>query len=233
MITRASRRRLRSNALSRNMKRAFYSAESHTSWQPPDEPADDDVPETIAGIRKFLVSSYCLSRKVDGAFVAELCWHITQIGGKGVDDLAVQPTLASKHGNRLVKHILAKAYKDPDLVMVTTPFWNKKTCQRDQAETPIHLPSAIFQSQSEQMGPNSQIAQNVQEPDERYTCQAWSEHPVKVAGYRHRHWSEVRPCSLYWDAAQYTVRDSFFGLFIRCLRTGNQELVFIVRRALH
>lgn len=219
------------------MKRSFHSAEEGSAnWRHP-EPADvpdpADLEQAIEGFRQFLVSSYCLSKPVDGAFVAELCWHITKIEGKGVDDLAVHPRNASKNGNKLVKHILAKDYKDPDLLMVATPLWNKKTCQRDRDNTPIHLPSAIFSSQNDKIGPDSQIAQNLQEPDDRYKCQAWSEHPVKVEGYHHRHWSEVLPCSLYWDAAQYTVRDSFFGMFIRCLRTGNQELVFIVRHTLH
>ena len=225
------RRLFRSNNTTpENMKRALADVDYFSSGNP--GPADapslaSETNDNLEAMRKFLHSSYCLSRTVDGAFMGELCWHITKIGGQGVQDLAVNPKHASKHGNRLIKHILARDFPDPDLVDVATPTWNKKTCERDSSSIPIQLPSSIYASQLEHTNTDSQAVEEPSELSAKYTCRAWLEHPVKAASSCH--WSRVLPCSLYWDSTQYTIRDNFFGLFIRCLRSGNQELVFIVR----
>ena len=205
------------------MKRAVAGAAAAAAIHHAAPPDTDQFSEAL---RSFIISSYSVLRSVDGAFVAELCWHITRAEGKGVEDLAIHPSTASKHGGRLVKHILARDYEDPDLVNVVAPAWNKKSCEREKGKIPIHLPSAIFSK--EFAGDHVSLErEEPQDLQDKYACKAWLEHPLKVNNTGH--WSRLVPCSLYWDAAQYSIRDNFFGLFMRNLRSGLQELLFIVR----
>lgn len=228
LLSNLSVRHLDSNKKSPNMKRAFAEVDFGAWNAVPDVPTND-VEKHVEEMRKFLLSSYTLSRHVDGAFLAELCWHITKVGGKGVQDLAVTPKYASKNGNALVKHILGRDHEDPDLVLIKAPTWDKKKCERASSKIPIHLPSSIFAGQLARPG-ETQASRDCEEDENRYNCSAWREHPVRVDGAKRS--LSVLPCSLYWDSAQYTVRDNFFGMFIRSLRGGNQELVFIVRSTL-
>ena len=208
------------------MKRAL--ADDSVTIPGDEPPCGNPGDEDTEALRHFLISSYTLGKHVDGAFVAELCWHITKVGGKGVQDFAVNPKNgnASKNGNALIKHILARDFKDPDLVDVAAPFWNKTACHRDTSSVPMHLPSRIFTDQFEHTETPVQTTVEPKEVEDKYRCTAWLNHPVKTQSTRD--WTRCIPGSLYWDAAQYTVRDNFFGMFIRNLRTGNQELIFIV-----
>jgi len=224
-------RHLESNKDSPNMKRAIADVNVDAWNAGPDvgHLPTNDVEQHVEAMRKFLLSSYTLGRQVDGAFLAELCWHITKVGGQGVQDLAVNPKYASKNGNAIVKHMLGRDYEDPDLVLIKAPTWDKNKSERVSRKIPIHLPSSIFAGQLERPG-EAQASRDCGEVEERYNCRAWLEHPVRVDGAKRS--LSVLPCSLYWDSTQYTVRDNFFGLFIRSLRSGNQELVFIVRSTL-
>lgn len=219
----------RSNTVLSKMKRALCA--DVAAFADIAEPLQSGRPSNarIEAIRQFLIGAYTLNKHVDGAFLAELCWHITRVGGEGVQDLAINPKdgNASSHGNRLIKHILAKEFKDPQLTNIDVPVFNKKACQRDKVSTPMHLPSAIFEDQTGIFTDSNAL--DTVEPKElqdKYRCQAWVDHPVKVQSTCH--WSRIIPVSLYWDAAQYTIRDSYFGMFIRNLRTGDQELIFII-----
>ena len=62
-------------------------------------------------------------------------------------------------------------------------------------------------------------------------CGAYRDHPViKEQIHTHEtHWSNVEVLSLFCDGVSYTKRDSFFGLYIRNMRTGIEEMVFVIR----
>ena len=62
-------------------------------------------------------------------------------------------------------------------------------------------------------------------------CEAYARHPVidKQINSGQNHWSDVEVLSLFCDGVQYTKRDSFFGLYIRNMRTNIEEMVFIIR----
>ena len=179
-------------------------------------------------LRSFLWSSHLSSRTVDATFLAELSWHITSAGGRGVEDLGVPPE--SKAGAKHIKLLLGQNFADPTLYYVKTPLHDKITSQRVQTSVPIHLPSQIFEEQLESHDSHvdtndTQTPTHVHDLD----CRKWREHPVRQ---RHAHIlpsSRIRPVALYWDGVQYTERDNFFGLFIRDLLTGVSHLMVVVR----
>jgi len=184
------------------MKRAL--TEAYPRGVPVNSAPDKDT--CTNDLRDFILGAYSVGKQVDGAFVAGLCWHITKSAGKGVEDLATHRKQAAKHGNSLIKHVLATQMDDPDLEYTMVPSWDKKTCARVKTSVPMHLPSAIFTehfaSHEDPPAPT--------EPEEtlhRYNCASWLEHPC--SSQTNYHWSRVVPCSLYWDAAQYTIRDIF------------------------
>lgn len=131
-------RHLESNKDSPNMKRAIADVNVDAWNAGPDvgHLPTNDVEQHVEAMRKFLLSSYTLGRQVDGAFLAELCWHITKVGGQGVQDLAVNPKYASKNGNAIVKHMLGRDYEDPDLVLIKAPTWDKKKVSASLAKFP-------------------------------------------------------------------------------------------------
>ena len=53
-------------------------------------------------------------------------------------------------------------------------------------------------------------------------------HPVVVQNREKLHYSRIRPVSLFCDSAQYTKRDSFFGFYMRDMRTSREFVSFIV-----
>ena len=60
-------------------------------------------------------------------------------------------------------------------------------------------------------------------------CEAYREHPVFQEHIPYKHWSNIEVLSLFCDGVSYTKRDSFFGLYVRNMRTGSEAMVFVVR----
>ena len=75
------------------MKRAVAGAAAAAAIHHAAPPDTDQFSEAL---RNFIISSYSVLRSVDGAFVAELCWHITRAEGKGVEDVAIHPLQARR-----------------------------------------------------------------------------------------------------------------------------------------
>ena len=60
--------------------------------------------------------------------------------------------------------------------------------------------------------------------------QKYNVHPVVQRGQAQGlHASRIRASSLYMDAAQFTKRDSFEGIFFQDLQSGNRTLIAIIR----
>lgn len=53
-------------------------------------------------------------------------------------------------------------------------------------------------------------------------------HPVVTRKKTTLHYERIRPVSLFCDSAQYTKRDSFFGFYMRDMRTGREFVNFII-----
>lgn len=176
-----------------------------------------------SALRKFLWLSHLSSKSVDAAFLAELAWHITRAGGRGVEDLGASPE--SKHRSDHMRIILGQEFKDPKLYYVETPMFNKITSERVVCSTPIRLPSAIFEEHF------SSVAQS-SEPKELATdhldFRKWQDHPVRTRHKNSYPRSRIRPVALYWDGVQYSQRDNFFGLYMRDLLTNISHLMVLV-----
>jgi hypothetical protein len=211
-----------------NMKRAYHDtsnvfASSHAAASA-QEPELQEASYTDQGVelRKFLWTSYLSNKKVDATFLAELAWRITKAGGRGVEDIGSNPKF--NHGHDHVKLLLGRDFKDPELHYVSAPMFNKITSERVNVDIPMHMPSAIFKDVFE-----SHVEPTCEEPVlEELDCSKWRDNPVRK---RHEkvHWSRIVPTALYWDGVQYTIRDSFFGLYIRDLRSSVSHLVVLVR----
>ena len=162
---------------------------------------------------------------VTAAFIGELCHRITNLGGRGVSDLACSTRNSSKH----LKLVLGREYKAPDLYYVKSALYNKKAAARISEQVPIHLPSEIF---SKELGGQAQptSSDETECSGSRFQCKAWRDHEVRRSSSIH--WSKIIPCSLYWDGFLYGVRESAVGVYIRNLRTDAQYLVAILRRKL-
>ena len=62
-------------------------------------------------------------------------------------------------------------------------------------------------------------------------CKAYLDHPVlnEQVHRLHKHWSDVEVISLFCDGVSYTKRDSFIGFYLRNMRTGAEEMSFVIR----
>ena len=187
------------------MKRAYNNDDnvfSSGAFEP--EVQEQNHVDHGAALRKYLWLSHLSSKSVDATFLAELAWHITKAGGRGVEDLGACP--GSTHGCDRIRFLLGHEFKDPKLHYVNVPLFNKHTSERVETDIPIHLPSAIFEEQF-----SSDVSSDTQSSatEEPVNSRKRQDHPVRRRHTSLVHWSRIRPVSLYWDGVQYTQRDTF------------------------
>ena len=177
-----------------------------------------------------------LKKGLDATDLCELAHWLVLSRGTGVDDFAMDP--AKNGGGNCAKHlrlVLAREYPDPGLYYCEVPCYDKYKSMRTTMQLPIHLPTEFLCDQLSSSGdvpddpqvplPNAKDAELGIEYIPRY-----DEHPVIIRAQQQRlHKSRIRACSLYMDAAQFTKRDSFEGVFFQDLVSGDRTLIAIIR----
>lgn len=173
----------------------------------------------------YLVGQYA-SGQMNAVQVCTVSYLHGQAGGQGCESLACEPESAKSNAARLLKFALAKGDENEDLLEVTTPIFDKRNARRESFQMPVRLPTSILkkacQTIVEPAGPDPLI-------DGTLSCPAFLDHPVRKAYMNKLHWSRIRPTSIFFDGVSYTKNDQFYGLYIRDLRTGEEEVVFLVR----
>jgi hypothetical protein len=122
------------------MKRARV--QSHSEWSSATSPLDG-VDSAIKEFRDQLFLWHSLGQ-VDASKICTIAHYCTLIGGKGLEDLSVQPKWASKNSSALLKLIKGRTFEDTDLYYCQTPMFDKKGCQRVKQQHPMRLPSSVF-----------------------------------------------------------------------------------------
>jgi hypothetical protein len=179
-----------------------------------------------ADLRKSYLIDYD-SGLLDATTLATKCWYITHSGGRGVEDLMVNPNTSSRHASEHIERILQREFPPPPVRKVLVPATPKRSAIREESYTvDVQLPSTLLveemQDHVEPFGddPTGLIA-------------LFQSHPIiaaaKVEAPR-PHWSRLRTATLYWDDVAYTKRDKFFGLFLYSFLSGRHHLLFCLRR---
>jgi hypothetical protein len=174
---------------------------------------DSEIPisATQAGeTLRHLLEVKVLSGAITSKDLAILAHHITLSRGQGLEDLAVDPKHADKHGSEHVELILAQKYPRPNLKTIQIPANAKKGAVRESMSCAIRLPSTIL----------SEIyldANHIEPPgDDPSVLPLFADHPVVRRGQQlGMHWSRLLPIVLYTDGVKYSTRDSFIVFFFR------------------
>ena len=180
-------------------------------------------------LREFLLDKYCLEG-LAGADVASICFLATQAGACGVADLALDPSLAAKHGNEHVKLHAGKIWPDLDLQYVDCPVYVKRESRRSTVQIPVYLPStALDHYVTEDM---LDVKSNKNKDSFDYAVAGvdnYDAHPIvckaRAEGFEH----VVRPVALYWDGVAYTNHDSFMGFYVTDILSSQKFLSFLIR----
>ena len=127
----------------------------------------------------------------------------------------------------MAKQYVAQRYGKPNTVVVKTPIFNRKRCTREIADIPVHLPSTIL---SRDYSPHDYEHMEKDPMDEDATSDVplYVNHPVWQKN-QDRHWSRKLPVSIFFDGVLYSKRNSFFGFYVRNMRTGTEDMVFVIR----
>ncbi|CAE7376332.1 unnamed protein product, partial [Symbiodinium microadriaticum] len=185
--------------------------------------------------RKFLLERYAsgLSTAADTCILAYL--H-TESGGRGTEDLGLDPDLATKHGAEHLRCHLAKEYEKPYVDYVAVPMVCKKSIGRVSVQHPTRVTSDMLRKELLALGllgegakPDAKFVAEHLEADSEYMA-LYEGHPVAqkafAEGFRREH---VVPVSVYFDGVQYTKNENFLGFYMTNLRTGKQQLVWLLR----
>ncbi|CAE6971965.1 unnamed protein product [Symbiodinium sp. CCMP2592] len=190
-----------------------------------DEPEQPLLPQqTRAGenLRACLLDRFTMG-SITGADVAELSFHITEAGGRGVSDLALRPEVAKSHGHQHVRRNAGKFYPEPDVTYINTPLFMKRETRRVNERVPMMLPSKLFELFVEK-------PEVLSKSEKRYEffngLSCFEQHPV-VSQARSQG-IPVRPIALYWDGVRYSVHDSFTGFFVTDLLSEQKFLSFLL-----
>ncbi|CAJ1386233.1 unnamed protein product, partial [Effrenium voratum] len=146
-------------------------------------------------------------------------------GGLGVQDLAVHPSQAVKHGSEHIKNAAGKIYPEPNLTRVFTPMYVKRETRRVEQDIPVYLPSQAFKDYVDDLA--AQTWANM--PRLVGDIGIYKNHPVVVQAELENNQITVRPIALYWDGVQYTNHDSFMGFYVTDILSGQKFLSFLVR----
>ena len=175
-------------------------------------------------LRTFLLEKYCLDG-LPASTVATIAYWCTKAGGLGVQDLAVHPSQAVKHGSEHIKNAAGKIYPEPNLTRVFTPMYVKRETRRVEQDIPVYLPSQAFKDYVDDLA--AQTWPNM--PRLVGDIGIYKNHPVVVQAELENNQITVRPIALYWDGVQYTNHDSFMGFYVTNILSGQKFLSFLVR----
>ena len=206
------------------MKRARASADYHEEEM---EQLDAYSRSNFAKLlRAYIVRKYIFG-DWNAEDICELCHHITQSGGSGVQDIALDPaSRKSGHGSRQLKRAVGTDGRDEDLEYVETPVYIKKDTRRSVVPIALCLPSKEIRE-------NVCIPEFLESPDlpKLDSLQSQLEgHPAFERAMELKtdeKW--IRPIALYADGVQYTKQDSFFGISVIDLLTGLSFLCVLLR----
>jgi hypothetical protein len=145
--------------------------------------------------RKVLFE-WLLLGSMDAAKISTIAFFCSELGIRGMSDLATNPKNgnSSKNGSAKVKLLLSREFRNPQMTYVTIPTYDKLACQRSSQDIPVRLPSNIFPSlfkpdhRDEPLLEPSTTKQYID-------AQCWSTHPVVPRA----HWSRVVAGALYMD----------------------------------
>ena len=161
-----------------------------------------------------------------GVDLATQAHYCTLAGVTGMEDLAVKPEYALKHGDEHVKLVLGRKYVLPKLKYIDVPAHTKRGCVRQDMRVPVRLPTDIL---SEAHG--GQTAPSGDDPCAD-VMNVFADHPVvRQARIGGLHWSQVLIVCLYWDGVQYTTRDNFLAFYLNDMRTNKIHLLFLYRKS--
>lgn len=103
------------------------------------------VPEVLEARKKvaqeyrmFLLGKYSRS-EMTGCDVAIHAWYHAETGIPGLEDLALNPSHASKHGEEHVRLVAARTIEDPKLMYVEAPIDCKFSGLRKNARIPMRV----------------------------------------------------------------------------------------------
>lgn len=180
-------------------------------------------------LRQYLLDKFCMEG-MSGADVASISYLATQAGGLGVEDLALRPDLATRHGNEHVKLHAGKIWPDLDLQYVDCPVFMKRESRRSTIAVPIYMPSTAFSQYITDDMLDFKSPQNLAAYDAMIKgLDNYDEHPVVRSARAEGFDQVVRPCALYWDGVAYTHHDSFMGFYVTDILSSQKFLSFLIR----
>ena len=180
-------------------------------------------------LRQFLLDKFC-TEGMPVSDVSLLSHYITQAGGLGVSDLALNPSSASKNGHRHVQKHAGKIYDDIDLVYINCPAYIKRNATRTCEKIPIYLPSQAFRDHIT----HDMVYCHPQKDFEKVIggLDCYNEHPVVCRAKAECLKTKVRPLALYWDGVAYTKNDSFTAFYVTDILSNQKFLSFLLRQKL-
>ena len=193
-----------------------------------DEESHDGISSARQGagekLRQLLLDRFVMGL-LPGSDVAELCHWITKAGGVGVQDLALKPELAKRHGSEHVTLHAGKVFPDRDLTYIDVPLYQKREARRTSEKIPIMLPSKLLEKFVFKDYKKDDV--NLAKYLQGLPC--YEQHPVVRRARANRESEIVRPLALYWDGVRYSVHDSFTGFYITDILSGQKFLSFLLR----
>jgi hypothetical protein len=202
-------------------------AGSEPSVDLPNEQEDDVRSNTdnVNAFYKYLTDRFIEARPWNAIDVTTIAFYATQCGATGLEHLALPPTeAASKYASAKVYGCLKKTFPEPEVQQVTVPTYNRRTCIRSETSVPCRLPHMM--DLAVPVSDTSEIDPLIE--SEHLNQDSFIQHDV-VRANRGLQWQQVRPVSLFFDGVAFSKRDSFFGFYVRCLRTNVEEVCFIIR----
>lgn len=181
-------------------------------------------------LRHYLLDKFC-TEGLPGSEVATLAHYISRAGGLGVEDLALDPSRASKHGHAHVKNHMGNVYPEVDLAYVECPVYEKRDACRATVKIPIYLPSTAFSQFL-----TDDMLRNI--PDDALNkvlkgLENYHSHPVVRQAIADNFELRVRPIALYWDGVQYTNNDSFLAFYVTDILSEQKFMSFLLRGLAH
>ena len=163
---------------------------------------------------------------IDAAKLTKTAWLHTKSGGRGVEDLMLEPTDANaKHASELVERIFRAEYPPPPLLKLAVPATPKRDNNRDNSYVvDVQLPSSIL----------IELVENHIEAIDAMQAELldlFRTHPVVTEARSEPnpiHESRLRPATIYWDGVGYSKRDQFLGFFYIVLPPENHSSYFLL-----
>ncbi|CAE7212809.1 unnamed protein product [Symbiodinium sp. CCMP2592] len=203
----------------------------------PEAHAEDTESLAVNGqkFRKFLLEKYS-SGSMTAADTCTLAYLHTESGGRGAEDLGLDPEIATKHGAGHLRYHLGKHYEKPYVEYVAVPMVCKKSIGRVSVQHPTRVASDMLRREllslrllGEGANADTEFVTAHLDADREYLG-LYEGHPVAqkafAEGFRREH---VVPVSVYFDGVQYSKNENFLGFYMTNLRTRKQQLVWLLR----